>query len=255
MITVYPRRYGAIHLKRAPKEESSLFLRFNQLCNDLNTINCLTMGAINYLHKNEDDVVVKTGQDTMLFFILRMLCGRLYEGYKLVQEHGKVINAVSWLENEAAALKGLHSYFSNPKNLVKQVRHNMGFHNDPETHELALDQMPNNTTLVDYIGDMRGHFLFGSAEALNAGALITLSGKSDFSEAIQALLEELPQVSNKFIDLADGYAAHFSNLYLKKKLKQAIQPHHIPKAPSIDDMDMRYFCTGRIRNREKQQNL
>ncbi|MGE3769634.1 MAG: hypothetical protein AB7G06_01645 [Bdellovibrionales bacterium] len=247
MVTVYPLKYGKIHLNRAPREESRFYLRLNQVINDIKMLQIIGYACTGYTRKGDKDPVVRHAQDAMLIFTWRILCGRLWEGYKLLREHGQIINAADLSgegetpEQGKESLKKVHSYFKG-KSLIQKVRDKIGFHNIADIQESAFDLIPATDVMVEYIGDMQGHFFFAGAEFLNRAAITALTEKPTLDEAINAIMHDMLMVSGLFIDIGDRYAAFFCKTYLKKKLKKPLSPHIINGAPELLNQDLRFFC-------------
>ena len=86
--------------------------------------------------------------------MLRMLAGRLWEGWKLIKVSYKEIEPhyVDKLGSEASdALSNLRLYFDDRRNLIATVRDKVGFHADRRVVERAFAQVPDDVDLGDYL--------------------------------------------------------------------------------------------------------
>lgn len=193
-------------------DERILFLSLGLFVNEINALTRMLYWAANRKSDKLNEAE-ENGMRTMIFFLMRLLAGKLYESHKVVKKKFSkrklAKNYVPKLWGESVeALENITRYFDKPDNHIKEIRDSYGFHYSP----VSLDKMLPNVTEPLYIymnRDKSADNLFYLSEQLIISGLPKLMGKSDIDKAADALTGELYKVSAWFATLADGLMAKF----------------------------------------------
>lgn len=243
MIEIYPLRFTKDKLNLVPREEQIFHMLIAQISNEILILNKQTLLSSNALGDGE---MTDAAAVTSAHLNLRLLAGRLYEGWKLLKtpEAGKAHQSfLPSLDNGAtAARKTIMKYFATKKNIVQILRQKSAFHWDYQSAAAAYDAMPSDLELVDYISFERGNSLYYSGALLHAGQMTELVGRTDVGEALSIIHNEVTNIASEFQPYADGVMVAFMERHtpLSKELFSRIRVE-MQNQPDIQQAKMPYF--------------
>ncbi len=182
-----------------PDGERKLFISIAHLQNE---IRFSLYGVVWTNDFNSDvDAVVK-GQISFNFFHLKILAGKLHEGWQLLTKHYFSNKDLSLEFNSEgsdeakALLSDLGKYFGR-KNTISEIRNNLSFHYSPEELVNQLEQMPDELEM--YIAkENDANTLYYFAEALANRGVLSKIQNQDGTNPIEAINNELVDVAKKF---------------------------------------------------------
>ncbi|MDD1452658.1 hypothetical protein NHF48_019775 [Sphingomonas sp. H160509] len=220
-ITLHTLIYTKADLDRTPDDERLFFLMASSVANDTQMLN-KTMAVI----LREDDAgyrITNQGNAAFALMMLRMLTGRLNEGWKLIRKHRAMIEASYESELSEDAKEGFHAilaYFDHPKpgSLIWRVRDGMAFHHAPDHVEAAYRSLDPATDIGDYLHPSIGNTLFYTIELLQYETLKNLAGMDDHIEAVHQLVEDTRLQTVAFNSFIFGFTLVFAKRYLQHAL-------------------------------------
>jgi hypothetical protein len=254
MIEVYPLTLTQDEFKTAPERERIFYLKLGIIANEVSALNKLSLFSLTQI---DDSELSNRAGSTLSMLALRLLAGRLYEAHAVITTGYNPLK-LAYREamkgdGEACYLK-LNSYFSNPANFVKSIRHKLAFHTDSEAFQAGVDQMDSDEAIVDYMSQQRGNTLFWGAEAALISVLKYLAGSKDTIAVYSRLLDDTRMVAGLVNDFAYAFGLAFYHRNFPKKL-QALADAKITirDAPILTEFSLPWFfeapSTGDISSR------
>lgn len=230
------------------ENERVFFIQSGDLLNDLNVFSKLLMFCMN--RQRADNGVMKTARDVQTMCLIRILVGKLHEGWKLIDKwyYGSTISRKydGLLEQSAKDAVGeIKKYFSR-KNLISEIRNRLAFHYGPKEQEerrervrVLIEKMRDSQILEIYVSKAHGNCLFPMSNDSVILDILNLTGESNNEQAWEKLREDIKKVINWFIEFLDGYHLVWAQKYVGLK---ASDEEEIP-APSIKNVSLPYFTT------------
>jgi len=244
-VDVFELRYTKAELAAAPEAERQFYLMATGLAND---IQILLRQYVIALKQHDEDEARRNASSTIAMLNLRLLAGRFQEGWVLVEKHWPGLDTAyrSMLSPKGgAALDELHTYFAvkESDNVVYMIRNKIGFHSDYKFTRKMFNQTPDETEMVDYIGQALGDTLFFGSEVTHYAALRDLTGEADDVAAFGAVMDELRTLQNLFLTFVHAYVAVFATRNLASQYA-VIRSHRrtITDLPALNDHRIPYFA-------------
>jgi hypothetical protein len=207
-MSVYRAKLNKEKLLKIPESERKLFLAIAHLQNEIR----FSLYGVVWTHdfSSNNDAIVH-GQLSFNFYYLRILAGKLYEGWQLLKKHyfshnNLTIDFNSNGSKEAIGiLKELSKYFSK-KNAISRIRNNLSFHYSPDDLSQHLAEMPDELDM--YIAkENDANTLYYFAEALANRGVLSKLDYQDNTNPIEAINAELIGIAKNF--------NKFNMLYMK----------------------------------------
>jgi len=198
-VTIYRARLNKEALQKIPEPERKLFVAIAHLQNEIRFALYGVVWSHDYNSENEVEV---QGQISINFFYLKILAGKLSEGWQLIQKYynGNKSIACDFNANGSdkglVLLKELKQYFSK-SNPIHDIRNSLSFHYSPDDLIKEIAGTPDDFDL--YISkENDANTLYYFAEILsNRAALTKLDIPSD-TNPLDAINAELLGVAKKF---------------------------------------------------------
>lgn len=231
------------------ENERIFFIQSGDLLNDLNVFSKLLMFSMN--RQRSDKVSIKTARDVQTMCLIRILAGKLHEGWKLIDKwyYGSAVSRKydRLLDLSAkGALDEIKKYFSKTTNLISEIRKRLAFHYGPKKPEewrervrVLIEKMQASQILEVYVSKAHGNCLFPMSNESVILDVLHLTCESNNDEAWKKLREDFKKVINWFIDFLNDYHLVCTEEYLGLK---ACDEEEIP-APSIKNVSLPYFTT------------
>ncbi len=252
MIEIFELEYTKAQLAKVPDEERTFFLVMTSLANDVQMLNKQMQTSI----REESDIkVVQHGAHAMAMLNLRMLAGRLYEGWKTHKEHYPKISAIYDKElkpNAKSALTDLENYFS-PKQaegqpkpsraLLAMVRDKIGFHADFKMTAAAFDECKYDAIMGEYLCKTMGNTLYFSTEMVHLEVVAKIEkSSSEDAASLMALMDHTRDVTSLFNTFVFGFSAIFLRRHFPKKIKKLARKRVVlPSQPKLRDLRFSFF--------------
>lgn len=242
MIKLHELHYTKAELAKAPEKDRLFYLMATGLANDLQTLMKLFAVAVS---EERDELIIKQGSSTVGMLMLRMLAGRLWEGWNLIEDGYKAIERhyVDELGPEASdSLSELRLYFRDRRNLIATVRDKIGFHADRGIVKRAFERVPNDADLGDYLCRTIGNTLYYSAELLHYEAINGFTGGGDQPGSLRTLVGDIQRLVSHFNTFIFGFAALFLRRHLNRQLNDMRdRKTALEGVPHFDQLKLPYF--------------
>lgn len=230
------------------ENERVFFIQSGDLLNDLNVFSKLLIFCMNRQRAGKG--VMKTARDVQTMCLIRILVGKLHEGWKLIDKwyYGSgVSRKYDGLLKQSAknAVDEIKIYFSKT-NLISEIRNSLAFHYGPKKPEewrekvrVLIEKMQASQVLEVYVSKAQGNCLFPMSNESVILDILQLTGESNNRQAWKKLRVDIKKVINWFINFLNDYHLVCAEQYLGLK---ACGQEEIP-APSIKNVYLPYFTT------------
>ena len=224
------------------ENEQTFFIQITHLLNEINILRKLTLiSSGNAL--NSSDEVERRGHYCQTQFFLRMLAGKLNEGWEMLQRDFWGTKLSIDYEKKLSqpgqsSLKKLKQYFS-ANNNIKLIRNQFAFHYDSEEIKEIIKEIPPSEVPHLIFAEHRINCLYSLSDIIVNWAILRSINPTDPKRALETLIDEIViGVSSYFQEF--GFACIeiiVNKLGLMNKSKEI----EIPDPPSIDDVKLPYF--------------
>jgi hypothetical protein len=242
MIELHELHYTKAELANAPEKDRLFYLMATGLANDLQTLMKLFAVAVS---GDREPIIVNQGNSTVGMLMLRLLAGRLWEGAKLLDNiYGAIEDDYhDELGPEARrSLATLRKYFKNRRNLVAMVRDKIGFHAEEKIVKRALDRIPDDSDMGDYLCRTTGNTLYYSAEILHYEAINFFTGGAGQPASLHTLVGDVQKLVGHFNTFIYGFAALFLRRHLGRQLNDMRdRKTTLENVARFDDLTLPYF--------------
>lgn len=199
-IVVYRFVFDKLKLSSVPQQERLLFFALGHLANEINALNKQVLWCFK---PDAEPSVVARAQVSLGLMYLRLLAGKLKEGYLLLQRHylpGQPSLATVYdrclLPDARNALTFLKRYFGK-KNNVDTVRTHYSFHYSPEELEAGIALVPDDLEL--FVSQMQGNSFYYASEVLANQAMIrAVDADAEAQDVFGQLVQEIRDVAPTF---------------------------------------------------------
>ena len=203
-VPLFPVRYTAADLRKAPEEEAVFFLRCGQFHND---VTVFLRQALQSFAEDDDPEPLKLAAVLAVHTNVRFLAARLSEGWKMVDGHFQQVftsygEAIP--QTVQSDFKKLRQYFGKDC-LVRNLRNNIASHYDHNMIREAYRALGAEEPMIDYLAETEGNSLFFSAEIATLASLNQLVGADEVTKAIATIRAEVMKVARWFQDVIWAY--------------------------------------------------
>lgn len=244
-VDIFELRYAKVDLAAAPEAERQFYLMVTGLAND---IQILLRQYLIAIKQDDDDKAKQDASSAVAMLNLRLLAGRFHEGWLLVEERWPALSPIyaDLLSVRGAdARAGLQKHFAveKSKNIVFMIRNKIGFHSDYKFTKVMFDETPDDTQMVEYVGQAVGDTLFLGSEITHYAAPRRLTGITDDLGAFGAVMDELRTLQNLFLVFANAYVAAFATRNLRSQYSVMMaNKRRLEDLPLFDTMRIPFFA-------------
>jgi hypothetical protein len=239
-------QYRKADLTEIPSEDRTFFFMVTALANEIQMLS-KTVAVLVGSDDSDQHLIEKQGNSAFAMLMVRMLSGRLTEGWKTISLFSKRLKTdyEPLLSDESReALRSIRSYFNpgkDKKPLIRTVRDNVAFHSLREPLEAAFEGLASDAELGEYMCTTMGNTLYYTAEVLHYQILSKLAGVDDEVEALRIVLKDTLQLSNNFNDTIYGFALVFCERFLPDALKNLANEKELVDVCPFDDLRLEFF--------------
>jgi len=226
-------------LKSVHQGECAFFVLFQILLSEVMILHKLLILCV---PEHENEILEKANNAQSLFF-LRMLAGKLFEGWELMAKlffgSGLSMQYEPLLcPDSKSCLESLKSYFgrSNP---LSEIRNTFAFHFADSSQEIVqqIRRLNDSEPLELYIAPEEGNCLYDMGHVLFNLSLLDVVGGSDLKDAIEKLWKDVLKVAKWFVGLGQGIIVVFVDKHLGYESEQV----EIPDPPHFSEVRIPYF--------------
>ncbi len=220
--------------------EQIFFIQLMQFLNELNILQKCTIVSSNELASLT--TIEKRGQISQAHFFIRILAGKLYEGWKMIGKNFLETQLSSEYENLLSqkgkeSLSELIVYFKDENNLVRLIRNKFAFHYDKEKIKEEIDKIPQEKLLEMHISEHRVNCLYSISDTVVNWSILNSINSSNSQQAMDILIGDIAiKVSGWFREFCGDCVC-----IIVKKLGLSSTEIEIPEPPSIDEVKLPYF--------------
>ena len=227
-------------LDTIPEIEQVFFIQLMQFLNELNILQKCTIVSSNGLASLT--TIEKRSQISQAHFFIRILAGKLYEGWKMIGKNFLETQLSSEYENLLSqkgkeSLLELKVYFKDKNNLVRLIRDKFAFHYDKEKIKEEIDKIPQEELLEMYISEHRVNCLYSISDTVVNWSILNSLDSSNSQQAMDILIGDIAiKVSGWFREFCGDCVC-----IIVKKLDLNSTEIVIPDPPSTDEVKLSYF--------------
>lgn len=246
---------------KIPDRERDVFLTIAHIQNEISILLRLVLWSSDFSSSNE---AVTQGQISVNLFLVKLLAGKLYEGWVFLTKHFFTCKSLAKNFNEIATsaqkthLDVLKQYFKKD-NLVSKVRNNYAFHYSPTELGSTLKNIPDE---LDLYVEEEGNFntLYYFAEILANSAVLNLINPTDKVDALEKLENEVITIAKSFVKFGQSYMSCVIKRYSPKIWKESAKLVEFEKLPNFFDIQLPWFTDTSnekrtVKKLKRQNNL
>lgn len=231
------------NLMSIPESERLFFLRFGNLFNEICILRKLMFFSIGI---ETTDRTLKAAQYSQAFFLLKILSGKLWEGWRMLEQDFFRTRISQDYQSEltnigCSGICGLKKYFSRD-NCIKNIRNEFAFHYSRE-HKKHMKEMLTKlgkSEMLDVIiSKAHCNCLYVASEVVTNLAIVKWTDfPSGYEKALKNLRDEVDKVTKWFLDFLGDCL-----LVIVKKRKGCFEMTEvdIPEPPKANDIELPYF--------------
>jgi len=234
------------HLDQLPKEEKVFFVQLTHLLDELSILSKCVIFVSNAIEGKQG--VEKTAQRMQALFFIRILAGKIYEGWQmfrasyfssqLSQKYDKL------LSNSASESIGKLKRYFDRSNLIYEIRNKYAFHYDRENVENQLNCITQDETLSILISEHQGNNLFAFSDTIINSSILNSINPNDQQKAMDTFVEEVILKACKWFQ---NFGYEFVE-FIIKNFEFNCEEIEFEVVPTIEDVKIPYFVRIRKGN-------
>ncbi len=199
---------------------------------------------IAYSNYHVEDETINTAQNVQSFFLIKLLAGKLYEGFEIIRKDyfGSALSRehdVHLSKDSKIALTSLKSYFSRGDNLIKLIRNKFSFHYDSTLVREQLDGIPDEEDLELYLASNHGNSLYALSHIVSSYALFNEVDDSDHWKAVDTIFKEVLNAATNFLVFAEGI---LTVIWVRHRITAVAETDiYLQNVQKIDTIKLPYF--------------
>lgn len=239
-MTIYQVRFSKTELSKLPEDEQIFLLQLTHFLNEISMLHkCLVMSG-NGLGTSND--IERQGQVALALFFLRLLAGKLKEGWEMLQKgyFGSKSRLSQYYESELPpigrdSLKKLKQYFAR-ENAINFIRDELSFHYGKGKIKEVLNRT-SDTDNFEMVLSEEATSLYSFSDFMVHKALFEYFEPSGIEKSLKKLMDEVVRdVSKWFLDFGGECL-----LITVKKLNIDYTNIEIADPPLLRDLKLPYF--------------
>ncbi len=220
------------------KDEKLFFIQLTHLLNELSILQKCVIFSSNGIELLS--TVERRGQVSQALFFIRMLAGKLNEGWEMLKKDffGKKLSEKyeRELSEKSKSISELKRYFSRANN-INLIRNSFAFHYDAGKIEEVIDRIPHDEVLEMFISEHSGNCLYSFSDVTVIQAILNSVDPSDPTRAMDLLIDEVAiKVSGWFQEFGANCV-----YIIGKKLEIDCIEVEIPEPSVIGEIKIPYF--------------
>jgi len=244
---IYKIPLGEDALQNMPKSERTLLLVLGHLANE---INILTKTFYWAAHTDDGSDVQRLGSNAQAMLFGRILCGKLYEGWRLIGSayYGSKLSKTydPLLDAETKdALKEAKRYFGK-ENAIGKIRNGFAFHFSPEEINDCFENSERADPMDMYMSDDNANTLYSFAETVVNQSSLESINKDDPQAALAAMIDESTRITALFNQIIGGCMSTAIRRHLGENLEElGAESIDLPDLLDFHDIRLPYFVSVR----------
>jgi hypothetical protein len=230
-------------LDTLPEAEQIFFVQIMHFLNEINILQKCVIMSNNRL--DSLTWIEKRSQIAQAQFFIRILAGKLNEGWEMIKENF-FKTGISKRYESLLSKKGkenlyeLKNYFNKKSNNIRLIRRKFSFHYDREMVKEQIKKIPKAEKLEIYMSEDSANCLFSLGDIVINWAILNSIDSSNPEKAMKILIGEVAiKVSRLFQDFCHDYIT-----IVAKQLKLDFIEVEIDDPKSIYEIELPYFITS-----------
>jgi hypothetical protein len=243
MIEIFRIPLVAEKLDSIPEAERNLIFALGHFANEINILSKLFYWTS---HNQPKGDIHQHGSNAQAMMIARLLCGKLHEGWRLMQNAyfgTKISRDYNELYDDDGkdAFRRLGRYFGG-ENLVSEIRNNFAFHYSPEEIGRCYVENERDDELVMLLSTDNANTLYHYAEVIVDQSLLTQIRAANPEEAMKKIIDESSEIIRLFnIAIGSCLTAAFK-LHLGQDLDDLVSDTiQLRELPGFKNIGVPYF--------------
>ena len=222
-----------------PEKERILIVQLSIFSNEISMLHKLIVFSNNIKGKGP----LLTAQNIQSFFLIKLLAGKLYEGWELLRK-SYFGSKLSIEYDDKLSKRGknnlefIKTYFGKT-NVIKLIRNKYTFHYDKDHILDGLKAIPNDEELDMYLASDIGNTLYSMAHIISSYALFKEVRSNSEYEALKIIFKDVLTISAKYLIVS---VELIQNILSKNKLTIHKVTHiRVGGVQNIESVMLPYF--------------
>lgn len=223
-------------LQAMNEPDRSYFIRLGAFLNEIKILHKLVYWSVSTptTHEVED-----RAHQCQTLFITKLLCGKLYEGRKLLPLGHKFIDRCP--ADGIDALRNLKEYFAD-NNLVATIRNQFAFHSDDEPIREVTSSFPLNEDYEFLLTSKDHSSLYFAADVVTNTAFLAAVDPTNVEAAMEKLIDEFGKVYRWFRDFGGEVIYVMTREYFPESLiDSGVEKVNLPGQRMLDEIPFPFF--------------
>src|SRR3989338_3240953 len=182
-----------------PENERIFVVQLSLFANEITMLHKLIVFSNNY----KGGETGLTAQNVQSFFLIKLLAGKLYEGWRLLKNSYFKSKLSQQYDDQLSpedkeSIGYIKSYFKK-HNLISLIRNKYAFHYDARHIKAELSAIPEDEVLDLYLASDHGNSLYSMAHIISSYALLNEVDNSDNLKALDQIFKDVLGVAGKFL--------------------------------------------------------
>ncbi len=205
-------------LDAIPEGERIFFVQIGSFLNDINMLHKLIL----FTHKVMPTDAEQKAQNSLSFFLLTMLAGKLREGWSIVEKKfvdTKIATDYEKCLNPTAkeSFARLEKYFKNRRTLVYTVRNKFASHYESKIIKKEIDNTPEEEIFELFLTPEQGNCLYFMSSLLSGSAILNTLGEAEPNVALDVFFKEILETEVDFQTFLNDCILIIAKRHLGKK--------------------------------------
>lgn len=236
-------RLNKAAILQIPEHERQLFLSIAHLQNEISIL--LRAVFWSYYNISSENEAEAHGQISTSFFFVKILAGKLNEGWTLLEKvffSDRVLSrdfCSTATPPQVEALDALKKHFGQTS-ILRDVRTNFAFHYSPPELDAVLATVPDELDLyIEHDGSANTLYYF--AEVLANHAVLKRIDPADSGAAMKRLYDETVTVAKQFTRFGQAFMSYVIKRQSPSIWKDTAIPVSFDKLPSFSEVRFPWF--------------
>lgn len=235
------------------EREQIFLLQFGNLLNELSVLHKLVHFTTN---TDAHDRTVRAAQNSQAFLLLRILAGKLWEGWRLLERDlFKTKLSQEYVRNLSDlgtnSLDGLMKYFCG-QNIIYRIRNEFSFHySDKSSTKIksAIKKVGDSEVFRIFISEIHCNCFYEASDVLTNLSIVEWTNASEYQAKLEKLLKEIIDITWLFLDFLGDCLAVFAKKHPEFKATEI----DIPDPPDIVEVTLPYFIKGELEEKSVEK--
>lgn len=238
-LELYKISFTKGQLKQLDEKEVVFIVQIANLLQELSVLQKM----IYISSKGVENAIERMAENSQAMLFYRILAGILFEGWNIIhcKTYKPVIGIYYPLFDDKAkkSFEEIKNYFKVKNNLIERLRNNFSFHYNFGYVRDYIRSLPDSEPLDMLIASEHGNCRYTAGDMIINAAILKSIDKNDMESAIKIFLDEVRNITRKFLD----FAGECILVFAKRCPKLAGESLVLKNVPKLDELRLNYFVT------------